>query len=936
VGMIDFKRLNAELLDRSDAVVSGWLPDGKRSGCEWVARNPQRAESSMGSFKTNLNTGVWSDFSGGDSGSDLISLYAYLNGLSQGDAAKEIQQDSGYMEIKPSPKKSVSPWQATGEPGPREATDHDRAWPDRGDVVAWWAVRDHGNRVLYYDVRFERTKENGTTAKDILPLSWCRHSETGRERWGYKSFPEPRPLYGHVSVGASKPGAPVIVVEGMKCAEALATVIGDRFPIVTWQGGSKAIDKADWTPLSGRRVFVWPDNDEPGYDAALDILTRLDGLGCRTAAIQPHDDAPDTWDAADLIASDADRATVLNYLKTNRVKASEFRALHTDQQSLPDGGPPDRDAPPIDMPHVFPTGSDLNTRPFRVLGHDRDHYYYLPRAKGQIVALKMSGHNKNNFLSLAPISWWEDNFPSKRGASWTAAQNQLMREADQQGPFSVSKVRGRGAWRDRDDLIVHVGDHLVVNGADTDPIDYEGSYIYERGVRLHQGKQGAASPALGREIIDLCKMFAWGSDVQGVMAAGWAFLAPICGALNWRPHIWITGEPGSGKTWFKDNVIAPFVRDFGVIAQGSTSAAGVRQVLGSDSLPVLFDEAETNEKKAVERIAEVLEMMRQSSMDGDAAIIKGSAHGDSVSYSPSSMWCLSSVVTAIKHQADQGRISVLELDKYTTDVADRTGRTLREQHRVTADLCARLFTRENCQALRTRAFTRMGMIIETISIFREQAADHFGNQRAGDQIGTLLAGAYCLGSNGQISPQKALEYIKTQNWDDVIKEDEQEEDHDQLLRHITQHVVMVTTPADGTQRRTIAQLIETGFSDVSSSSLNKRVSRDALSVYGIFLGDDLRKNVYISQRHLQIERILYGTPWSVNYARILLRIPGVKQTSPRAVTDQSGRRTSKRLIEISTNAMSLSEFEANETMNEATEEQQTSEWWSKEGINPSW
>ena len=935
--MIDFKALNAELLARSSTLVPTWLPEGKRAGVEYVAKNPRRNDQALGSFKINLNSGVWRDFASSEGGSDLISLYAYIEGITQGEAGKALAEDTGILEIKPTKVPKGSKLEATGQPGPMEATDRDRAWPERGDVVAWWAVRDHSNRVLFYDVRFEKTKADGSTTKDVIPLSWCRNTKTGAERWAYKAFPEPRPLYGFVAVSAAPPGAPTVVVEGMKCAEALATVIGDKFPIVTWQGGSKAITKADWSPLAGRRVVIWPDNDPPGFAAGLEIMAILEGLGSEVAAIQPHEEAPKTWDAADLIQDGADRATVLGYLKGNRISGAEFKALHQEQGELATDGPTDGPPDMGDVPaHLYedqgiPVGQDLTVRPFRVLGHDRENYFYLPRAKGQIVPLKMSSHTKNNLLSLAPISWWEDAFPSKRGASWTAAQDSLMREADRCGPFSASKIRGRGAWRDGKDLIVHVGDHVVVNGQEGDPIDYEGSFIYERGVRLHQGANAMAPSSLGRDVIDLCKMFPWRSDVHGVLAAGWSFLAPICGALYWRPHVWITGEPGSGKSWFRDNVIAPFVRDFGIISQGSTSAAGVRQELGSDALPILFDEAESNDKKSAERIAEVLELMRQSSMAGESAIIKGSAHGESVSYAPSSMWCLSSVVTAIKHQADQGRISILELCKYTEGVAEHKGRSLREQHRITADLVARLFTRENCQALRARAFHRLPLILESVEVFREQAADFFGNQRAGDQIGTLLAGAYCLGSDGKIQPAKALEYIKAQDWGEVIKEEEQEEDHDQLLRHILQHVVRVNTPADGALDRTIAQLVGIGFSEFSPTSLNKRVARDALSVFGIFLGDHpTRRELFISPKHRGIERILYGTPWGVNYSRVLLRIPGVNQTAPRPIVDLAGRKTSRRLIELDAGSLVLNEF------NQAPEQaptQEAGEFWEQEGID---
>jgi hypothetical protein len=43
-------------------LLAQWLPDGKREGREWVARNPTRPDTHLGSFKTNLDTGIWCDF----------------------------------------------------------------------------------------------------------------------------------------------------------------------------------------------------------------------------------------------------------------------------------------------------------------------------------------------------------------------------------------------------------------------------------------------------------------------------------------------------------------------------------------------------------------------------------------------------------------------------------------------------------------------------------------------------------------------------------------------------------------------------------------------------------------------------------------------------------------------------------------------------------
>jgi hypothetical protein len=94
-GRIDFERVNTAALSSADAVVRGLLPDGRREGHEWVARNPVRPDRSAGSFKVNLQTGKWGDFATGDRGGDLVSLAAYVAGLPQREAAIRLAESLG-------------------------------------------------------------------------------------------------------------------------------------------------------------------------------------------------------------------------------------------------------------------------------------------------------------------------------------------------------------------------------------------------------------------------------------------------------------------------------------------------------------------------------------------------------------------------------------------------------------------------------------------------------------------------------------------------------------------------------------------------------------------------------------------------------------------------------------------------------------------------
>ncbi len=87
---IDFQGINLAAMRALPVLLRRWLPDGRQRGREYVARNPTRNDRSPGSFAINLVNGRWADFADGAKGRDVVSLYAYLRGIGQGEAAREL------------------------------------------------------------------------------------------------------------------------------------------------------------------------------------------------------------------------------------------------------------------------------------------------------------------------------------------------------------------------------------------------------------------------------------------------------------------------------------------------------------------------------------------------------------------------------------------------------------------------------------------------------------------------------------------------------------------------------------------------------------------------------------------------------------------------------------------------------------------------------
>ena len=133
--------------------------------------------------------------------------------------------------------------------------------------------------------------------------------------------------------------------------------------------------------------------------------------------------------------------------------------------------------------------------------------------------------------------------------------------------------------------------------------------------------------------------------------------------MAWRPHVWLSGEQGAGKTWVIANVAVKLLGDVVAPTQGGTSEAGIRQGLQSRSLPVLRDEAESQNKKSKAINEAIVELMRQSSSENAHPIIKGSASGEPVSYTLGSMFMFSSIGVVLDQASDKNRVTVLHLMK---------------------------------------------------------------------------------------------------------------------------------------------------------------------------------------------------------------------------------------------------------------------------------
>ena len=682
-------------------------------------------------------------------------------------------------------------------------------------------------------------------AKKIRPLWWSG------SRWEWKAPPAPRPLL-NLSRIRSDPGT-VLIVEGEKAADAAAKLYL-KAVVTTWPSGCKAIDKADWSPLKGRRVILWPDADQVGQqamDRLAQLLLRLPVD--RVQMVTPPADVPEGWDLADATWT-TDEA--LAYLKANLSQPLELDPEQVELKAEPE--------PELEVPELDPGAY------FTPLGFDGDLYYYQPHSTGQAMRLSRPAHTSTNLVALAPLEYWEQLAPGGRGGvDWTKAASTLFAINHDLDIYNPDVIRGRGAWWDSSRPVLHLGDRIIADGKAHPALKpFDSRYLYQRMSPLKG--PGTAKPLTDTESIVICELaerFHWEVPASGMLLAGWVTLAPICGALQWRPHAWLTAAAGSGKSAILDRYVAPLLADMGLIVAGNTTEAGLRQTLRSDALPVVFDEAESNERADQLRMQNILALARVASSESHATLLKGSPGGDVTRFNIRSMFLMSSIATALKQGADRSRFAQLTL-RSPTDI----NKVERMAHWDALDRdLDRHITHDTAVRLIARTVALIPTIRQSVRVFSRAAAERFDSQRLGDQYGTLLAGAWSLMSSDVPTNQQARTLIEQNDWEPYSQTTEVP-DEQRCIQRVLQHQVRVETD-EKTYTRALGELVEIAVQFRMDRDVTVRQATEVLGRHGLKVVPE-QQQLLVSNTAEALASILRDTAWSHSWATVLSRLPG--------------------------------------------------------------
>lgn len=242
--------------------ISEWCPgytQGKIKGDELWFCSPIRDDRSPDSFSINITSGLWHDFSSEQSG-NALQLFSLIRGMTEHEAVLFFAHGEETISADDPPARS----------------GFTARWFYQNQLCAFWVYR--------YDLPDGK--------KTFSP--WAK---IGGE-WKNKKPAAPESGFPLLSLGRiiANPEKTIVIVEGEKTADAIPR----EYVATTWAGGAQASDKVDLSPLKGRRVILWPDNDDPGREVMQKIKERLLSYGCILSIVNLDPAWPKGADAADF------------------------------------------------------------------------------------------------------------------------------------------------------------------------------------------------------------------------------------------------------------------------------------------------------------------------------------------------------------------------------------------------------------------------------------------------------------------------------------------------------------------------------------------------------------------------------------------------------------------------------------------------------------
>ena len=547
----------------------------------------------------------------------------------------------------------------------------------------------------------------------------------------------------------------------------------------------------------------------------------------------------------------------------------------------------------------------LQRIPFVVRGFTNDAIIFGAEETGLDISIKNNALNAQNLLPIASYRFWAFHYgfydeKGKFRIAWQRAADDLLRLRKQHSIYDPSNMRGCGVWRDGNQVVVHTGGQLLVDGKPVPFAHHESDFTYVKQPPLKGPAENEATLGELQHFENVVRRWNFADNASPAFLLGFIVTSALSGALPWRPNIWITGPTTVGKSTLLDEVVKPVIRPLGGRVYGScTTAAGLRQDLGHNAVPVLIDEFESDTEADRRRVDSIVSLVRSSSSNEGAVVAKGTTSGSAISYLVRSSFAFASIDVGLAKAQDQNRTQLIRLQPLTAEQ--------RAAELETMKLCATI-TEELGRKVLTRSI-RLLPTIEENALQLQAAINRRSNNgndgRTAKVQGLLLAGYLVFTAEGDsvLTAEQADAWVDClfggafEESNEADKDVVEAENTDALncLRHLMLHRVRVTRTVgsvvdhmkreqvDRTVQEMLAEYIRpTGQYDIDDISAE-------LLRHGIKIAEREGQLVVMlaNKKHAGAYKIFERTHWR-SYEETLRR-PGADGIASKAATSFGGK-----------------------------------------------
>ena len=650
-----------------------------------------------------------------------------------------------------------------------------------------------------------------------------------------KEFKDP----GHICLGQDvlQDEGPVVIVEGEN--DFLSVVDKGKWPwVIATNGNSNttALLKHIKENRQGRTFYLCFDNDQAGEGYTrkfADAIHAADGQAFKLEIPSPHKDIDEY-----LCAIPNPKESLHGLVESAKRIESQPPSLDVQDDLL----------------------SSFSS--FEVLGETKEGKIVLwSQSSGKIYDVTLRDLNYEKMLQIGGEEVMMRVAPRQPEDKihYNYFKRQIILKA-RKNQIQNLKLLGQGIHYLSD------GSILLVNGSEirlwTDeklrPLDYP--IIDNKIIDMQQNGQWVdlkrmertlsnMNPSLGDQIVTrLANLFnQWGfvQNMDYVFLTGWIFSQYVQQVWEWRPHMWVTGPQGSGKTR-----LIQFINALGgglsLRHEGQKlTEAGFRQSLGNDSGLCLIDEFEYSQAREG-----LIETLRSAGRGG--AIHKGNPNGIVSKFQCRHMVLLASIEMSLPRAADNSRFLTVCTQKDPSRNPQIP--SPKELNELRADVTAFVLW----AALKAKTMVT--------NIGRYKGVDN----RMVESMAVPCSMLAAADSNPEGRMKSLLEHFLSE-WKD--REDEKPmEDEEALLESIlTARISLMQGYRDqdnnlrsGHEYRTVSQIL---------CGKDYPMKEDTLASYGL---KSCKEGVFLHPNTVA-GQLLKGTKWEkLNLLPILKRLPGVE------------------------------------------------------------